>query len=154
MLQLKPMSETTFTTYLNHAVDQYAQEKVMAGSWPQDQAQMRAKQIFQMLLPDGVLTKDQYLYDIQEDEQPIGMIWLAKRNENPTQAFIFDFNIDAQHQNKGLGRQALQLADEQASTLGFSAIALHVFGHNKRARHLYETSGYEVTDLVMEKKLR
>lgn len=37
--------------------------------------------------------------------------------------------------------------------LGMKKIGLHVFGHNKVARGLYEKLGYETTNVVMAKTI-
>nr|WP_244923495.1 GNAT family N-acetyltransferase [Peribacillus butanolivorans] len=36
-----------------------------------------------------------------------------------------------------------------AKELGMKKISLHVFGHNKFARGLYEKSGYEITNITI-----
>ncbi len=38
-----------------------------------------------------------------------------------------------------------------AKKLGMNKIGLHVFGHNKVARRLYEQLGYEITNINMVK---
>jgi ribosomal protein S18 acetylase RimI-like enzyme len=38
-------------------------------------------------------------------------------------------------------------------SMGLDVISLHVFGHNRAARSLYEKLGYETTNVYMSKKL-
>jgi RimJ/RimL family protein N-acetyltransferase len=40
-----------------------------------------------------------------------------------------------------------------ARDLGYDEIGLHVFGDNEVARHLYRSSGYVETDVMMRKTL-
>ncbi len=40
-----------------------------------------------------------------------------------------------------------------AKELGMKKIGLHVFGHNKVARGLYEKLGYEITNINMIKSI-
>ncbi len=68
-------------------------------------------------------------------------------------AFIYDFKIYDNFQNKGFGSKALQLTTQEAKLKGFSSIALHVFGSNKRAIHVYEKNGFTTTDITMQKTL-
>jgi len=37
--------------------------------------------------------------------------------------------------------------------LGMKKIGLHVFGHNKVARGLYDKLGYQTTNVLMEKEI-
>jgi ribosomal protein S18 acetylase RimI-like enzyme len=107
-------------------------------------------------LPDGVATKDNYLYDIVDEALglTVGMIWLGHimQGSKPV-VFIDDFVIDEAQRRKGYGEQAMLAAEVQATALGYDTIALHVFGHNHAARALYEKLGYEITNINMAKKL-
>ena len=51
------------------------------------------------------------------------------------------------------GKQAMTEIETIAKELSFSKIELHVFGHNKVAQNLYEKLDYEVTNIIMAKKL-
>lgn len=153
MLTLKPMSQKDYDAYLSTAVTNYAGEKVKAGTWTEQLAFQKASEEYQRLLPNGIQTPNNYFYRIDQDDTRVGVIWLAKSQDNPETAFIYDIRIVKAYQNQGIGKQALKLVDAEAVKLGFKNIALHVFGDNQRARHLYEESGFKVTDINMEKKL-
>jgi RimJ/RimL family protein N-acetyltransferase len=43
--------------------------------------------------------------------------------------------------------------EDKAKELNANKIELHVFAHNKTARKLYEKIGYEVTNVIMAKKI-
>jgi ribosomal protein S18 acetylase RimI-like enzyme len=45
------------------------------------------------------------------------------------------------------------LLEEKAREMGLKSLELHVFGSNHVARKLYETIGYETTNVLMSKKL-
>lgn len=47
----------------------------------------------------------------------------------------------------------MKQAEIIAKEVGLKMIGLHVFGHNKVARGLYEKSGYTETNIKMEKTL-
>ncbi len=149
------MTMAEYQPYLDVSVRNYADEKVRAGNWQPEEALERSAKEFQQLLPDGVATKDNYLYNIEDEALgKVGMIWLARLmlGTQPVM-FIYDFVIDEPHRRKGYGEQAMLAAEVQAKALGYDTIALHVFGHNHAARALYEKLGYEITNINMAKKL-
>jgi ribosomal protein S18 acetylase RimI-like enzyme len=47
----------------------------------------------------------------------------------------------------------MEWAQIDVKNKGFEQLGLHVFGHNKIARALYESLGFETTNMVMSKKL-
>ena len=156
MLRLVPMSEATYQAYLEVTVREYAEDKIKAGNWQPEEALERSAQEFRKYLPDGVATKGNTLYDIEDEALGIkvGMIWLGRIMQGTKPAmFIYDFVIDEAHRRKGYGGQAMLAAEVQAKALGYDTIALHVFGHNHAARALYEKLGYEITNVNMAKKL-
>jgi ribosomal protein S18 acetylase RimI-like enzyme len=156
-VQLVPMTDAELQAYLAFAIDNYAQEHVKAGNWLPEEAHEKSAKEFQHLLPDGVASKDQYLFSIQEvtSRQKIGMLWFAVTVTGAHRtAFIYDFNIDEAQRGKGYGRDALTALDKQAAAMGIESISLHVFAHNSTAIRLYEKMGYEVTDLHMTRKIK
>lgn len=68
-------------------------------------------------------------------------------------AFIFDFEIYQDYQNNSFGSQALKLVSNEAKKMGFDTIGLHVFGNNDKAIHVYQKSGFDITDIKMQKKI-
>lgn len=157
MVRLIPMTDDEFQPYYQEAVGEYAQEHVEAGNWHPSEALQQSEKEFQQLLPDGVASKDQYLYSIVDDSTglKVGMLWFAVRYQSGISpyAFVYDFRIDEQFRRRGYGRQAFAVLEEKAKELGLGTIALHVFGHNHAAIALYQAAGYETTDLQMVKKL-
>ncbi|KRM44401.1 GNAT family N-acetyltransferase [Lentilactobacillus parafarraginis] len=153
MLSLTPMTQADYDDYLATAATTFASEKVKAGTWNEQLAFQRASETYQRLLPNGIKTPDNYFYRIDQDKTKVGVLWLAKSHDNPEAAFIYDLYIFKDYQNQGIGTEALQLADDEARQLGFKRIALHVFGHNERALHVYQKSGFEITDINLEKPL-
>ena len=109
------------------------------------------------MLPNGLASPDNYLYAIWSDEAPldapVGVLWIAVLRRKPAQAFIYDFIIFEPYRRRGYGRQALLAVEDKVRALGLDTIGLHVFGHNHGAIALYEKAGYEVTDIMMSKKV-
>jgi RimJ/RimL family protein N-acetyltransferase len=157
MIQLLPMTPAEYEAWLAHAVDDYADDKVRSGAWQAEKAVERSRAEFQKLLPDGLASKDNYLYSIWSDDAPldvpVGVLWMAVPPWKPPLAFVFDFIIFEPYRRRGYATQALETLEDKVRALGLATIGLHVFGHNHAARALYEKAGYEITDINMAKKL-
>jgi len=150
------MTENEFQAYRQHSVEEYAQEHIRAGNWHPSEALQKAEKEFLQLLPDGVASKNHYLFSLEDDHAgvKVGMIWFAVRDKaSHLSAFIYDFVIYEEFRRRGYGQQTLTVLEEKAKELGLDTISLHVFGHNQAAIALYQQAGYETTSLYMAKKL-
>ena len=157
MIRLVPMTESEFQVYLKDSIENYAQEHVKAGNWDSSTALEKSEREFLQLLPDGVASKKQHLFSIEEIHTgaKIGLIWFAEQQQaSRPSAFIYDFLIYEEYRNKGYGKQTLAALEEKVKELEIETISLHVFGHNKAAIHLYEAVGYEITDMTMKKHVK
>jgi len=156
MVRLVPMSENEYSVYLEKTIPNYAADNVNAGYWQEKDALERSRKSFENLLPDGVNTKDQYLFHVEDPEtgQRVGVIWLNARTKSPRPSgFIYDIEIDETYRGKGYGKQAMLAIEEKARELGLQSIELHVFAHNPVAMGLYEKIGYKVKSQNMTKVL-
>ncbi|MYW25526.1 GNAT family N-acetyltransferase [Bacillus thuringiensis] len=154
MITLKPMAEEEFQRYYENEIEDYAKEKVAAGNWSEDEAVNLSKIEFDQLLPKGEKTEYNYLYSIFHDQNLVGMIWIAQKSPTSNEGgFIYDFIIFEQYQGLGYGKKAMKEIEVIAKELGMKKIGLHVFGHNKVARGLYEKLGYEITNIDMMKSI-
>ena len=153
MISLRKMSESECQMYEQHGIKSYAAEKTKAGKISLTDAMKLAQQEYHNLLPDGLKTKKNYFYMLEEEAQVKGYIWLAAYQGNDEIAFIYDIDVYPEFQNQGLGTHALELATEKMKQFGFKYLRLHVFGHNKRAIHVYEKLGLHATDIMMEKEI-
>jgi ribosomal protein S18 acetylase RimI-like enzyme len=106
------------------------------------------------LLPDGKPAPGNLLSRVCVDDEPVGWLWIGPRNPDAPEAYwVWDVVIDESQRGKGLGRQAMVLAEQQALEAGASELGLNVFGINTIARRLYESLGYETTAIQMRKLL-
>lgn len=156
MVRLVPMLESEFSAYLEKTIPNYAAENIKAGYWSKEEGWQKSREAFNRLLPDGVNTKDQHLYKIQdiETDQLVGTIWLNVRVESPKPAgFIYDIEIYEEFRAKGYGRQAMLAIEEKACEFGLKSIGLHVFTHNTAAIGLYEKIGYKTRSMNMTKDI-
>jgi ribosomal protein S18 acetylase RimI-like enzyme len=154
MIELRPMNEQEFHTYLETTIPLYAQDNIESGAWPADQALQLSREAYAELLPQGLNTENQHLFIVFEPElqQQVGMIWFAVIERLiGAVAFIYDFAIDPEHRRKGYAQQALKAIEPKVRELGITKIELHVFAHNHGALALYQKSGFNETNIIMSK---
>lgn len=156
MVGLIPLSGERFPDFRAYLAKHYARDKVEAGAWSPEEAPRRAEADLDGLLPDGVNTRDHFLYSVRDasTSEEVGTLWLAIQNPDAGRlAWIYDVEIFDRFRRKGYATRALEAAENEARELGADRIGLHVFGRNAAARALYERSGYAPTSIVMAKKL-
>lgn len=154
MSRLIPMTQAEFGVYIERLISEYAADNVRAGYWTEAEALERSRKQTESLLPQGLQTKDHYLYTLYDGDTPVGVIWLHAEMNRPVKGgFIFDVEIKEEFRGKGYGKQIMSLIEEKARELGLKKMGLHVFGYNETARKLYESIGYEVSSLNMLKDL-
>ena len=154
MATLIPMTQPEYEEYLKHLIPDYAADNVRAGYWDESEALEKSRQQIESLLPQGLQTKDHYIFILVDGDQSIGMIWLkAELSRAVKNGFIFDVVVDEKFRGKGYGKQIMLLIEEKARELELKSIGLHVFAYNTVAKNLYEGIGYETTSLNMIKQL-
>jgi RimJ/RimL family protein N-acetyltransferase len=153
-IKLVELDEASYREYREDLTRDYAQDKVRAGVWSTAEAESRAAQELDELLPDGPATRDHFLYSVRDESVPaeVGVVWFAVRNSGVGRSlWIYDIIIYEQFRRRGYARRSLELVEDEARDLGARRVELHVFGHNEGARTLYEQMGYGVTSLIMAK---
>ncbi len=156
MVRLVPMTDAEFAAFEEHDIQEYAAEEIRAGFWSASDALEKSRQVHEKLLPDGVRTKDHYLYTIQDAETgtPIGALWMMVTLDSPRPSgFVYDIEVYERYRRKGYGRQAMQELEVVARGMGLRQLGLHVFAHNTGARALYQQLGYGVASLNLLKDL-
>ncbi len=148
------MTAVEFDSYRERAIKEYAAQHVRAGNWSLDRAEELAANQTDDLLPDGVDTRGMVLLVAEtEDAGRIGIVWVALEHERTSGAWIYDIEIVPEQRGRGYGRALLRAVEREVDKRGGTTIGLNVFGGNAVARHLYESSGYEITSLHMRKRL-
>jgi RimJ/RimL family protein N-acetyltransferase len=156
MIELRRMSENEYSNYLQHSIPDYAREKEKSEGFSKSEALALATQGFQSLLPQGLKTRDQFLFTICEKNsgESVGILWFGiKESPRGRQAYLYDFEMNAEHRGKGYGTQALKLFEAEVKNLGMDWLSLHVFGHNEKAQKLYSKMGFRPTSIFMAKKI-
>lgn len=156
MVRLTPLTEEAFAIWRRDAIPAYAQDKVEASNWLPEVALERSEAEFSRFLPEGLTTPDQHFFSIVDEAtgSQVGVVWFSVADWGGRRAaFILDFMIHEPFRRHGFALQALSALEDEVRVLGLDTIELHVFGHNRAARALYEKAGFEVTNVNMAKHL-
>jgi ribosomal protein S18 acetylase RimI-like enzyme len=152
MIKLEPIQQEDFERFLEGEIRGYAEDHVRNGNWPPEGAIDRSRKEFERLLPDGIHSRDQFVWSILDEENGnVGMLWVQVKEGK---AFIYDFVIDEAMRGKGYGKQALIAMDEKLKAMNVESVGLHVFGDNITAQQLYKKMGYKITNIQMKKELK
>jgi len=153
---LVPMRPMHYPAWVEASVRGYAELNIASGRWPQEGAIERSRAEFERLLPQGLATPDQHICEIWsiDGARTVGALWIAlQRHLAGIGAYVFDVKVLPEHRRQGHARRALVALESFAAGLGATSVGLHVHAHNAGARALYESLGYGVTGLNMQKTL-
>ena len=153
---LVPMRLACYAAWVEASVHGYAELNIASGRWPPEGAIERSWAEFERLLPQGLATPDQHICEIwsADGAQAVGALWIAlQRHPAGIGAYVFDIEVLPAHRRQGHARRAFAALEPFAAALGATTIGLHVHAHNAGARALYESLGYGVTGLNMQKTL-
>jgi ribosomal protein S18 acetylase RimI-like enzyme len=155
MIILEPMSVASFERFKAYSIADFAAQMQRTGEWEIDRAPALAEAAFARLLPEGLLTADNYLFDIRDRDlgECVGAIWVGVVEEERREGFIFDLVVHEPYRRQGYARLAMQEVEAFLVTLNVRSIALEVYFDNAGARRLYAESGYQVTSQSMRKML-
>lgn len=143
-----------FASWAQRSRTEYEADLVATGV-PQEDARRQASQSIDAAFADRTPTLDNAVFDIVDDHGAIiGYLWVGRdHSEDPSLWWVWDIVVDASSRGQGIGRKAMQLAEEYARSQGATTLGLSVFGFNTAARRLYESLGYETTSVKMRKRL-
>ena len=156
MTVLVPLTAAAYGPYREAAAAAYAEENVDSGRWPAEGALERSQADFDSLLPRGVETPDNHLFEIKAEEHgpAIGYLHFAiEVKAGARSAFVYDLEIAPEFRRRGHATAAFRAMEPLARELGAEAIGLHVFAQNVGAQALYRRLGYRVTGMNMVKPL-
>jgi ribosomal protein S18 acetylase RimI-like enzyme len=146
------MEPSELPAWLDRLGKEYVEDRVGAGD-DRDRAQRGVIRNRAEFFPGETPAPGQLVFRVLEDAQPVGSLWIGPVPESTEQWWVWSIEIDEPFRGRGHGRGAMVLAEAQASRHGARRLGLNVFGHNGVARSLYESLGYETTQLQMSKEL-
>jgi ribosomal protein S18 acetylase RimI-like enzyme len=150
---LRAMTDAEYAAWQAATVPDYAAEKVASGQWSAEESLARSAREFAELLPQGLATPDHHLFTLVDAQgAAVGSLWFAiKARPQGRIAYVFDIAVVPARRREGHARRAFVALEDEVQRRGLSGIALHVFGHNTGARALYDTLGYQPTNISLFK---
>jgi ribosomal protein S18 acetylase RimI-like enzyme len=150
---LRPVADDEVSSFLASTRDGYALSMVNDAGMGEEEAREKADRDFAMLVREGRPVAGQQLFIIEETEtsERVGRVWLGERSREI--GFLYDIEIEERFRGRGLGREAMQLVEQEARRRGFVEIRLNVFGGNETARSLYRSLRYVEFSVGMRKRL-
>lgn len=143
MVDLRKMTDTELVKFNKLCIDELS--KVFSLSMPADEAIKKAEEEQYSSLPEGVNTKDHFLFTIIQGKKNIGSIWFAKLEKKQKYiAFIFYIGIDKDLRGKGYGSTAMKMIEIEIKKIGLKIIRLHVLKDNLSAMQMYTKLGYNI----------
>ena len=156
MTALRPMQAATYPAYLESAIHGYAQDNVSAGRWPQVGAIERSREDFESLLPHGLDTPDNFLFEILVDKNGpiVGYVWYKlERKYGSCSVYVYDLEVKPEYRRQGHAWRALKALELLSAEAGATSIGLNVFANNVAAQALYRKLGYMPTNINMSRPL-
>ena len=152
----RAMTSAEFGSLRPRLIREYAAKHVEAGNWTSEMAEVRAAEQTDELLPQGVSTPGVLMLMGESPEgDTFGFFWLALERQPGAGdgAWIYYIEVWSEFRGRGFGRALLAAAEIEAATHGAHSVGLNVFGGNTVARNLYESMGYGVSTMHLEKEL-
>ncbi|HVN51407.1 MAG TPA: GNAT family N-acetyltransferase [Acidimicrobiales bacterium] len=153
MVVLRGLTDHELSDFLVASRASYLAARIANGDDP-GRAADAIDDMTQAMFPGGVPAEGHVVCAIDEDGVRVGSLWIGPAEDQPDVLWVWDIEIGAEHRGRGLGRQAMLLAEQLARSFGARELGLNVFGGNLVARHLYESLGFEPRRIFMTKVLR
>src|SRR5215213_1966240 len=119
-VRLVEMDETSYRGYRKHLVRDYANDKVRAGVWSKTEAEDKAADDVDRLLPEGPATQDHFLYSVRDESVPaeVGVLWISARDSGAGRSiWIYDIIVHQQFRRRGHAYRTLELVEHKAREL-------------------------------------
>ncbi len=151
-LTFEPFEPAGLADWLVGMRADYISERI-AGGDSRDEAETNADSSIERLLPGGSPAPGQLIGRVLCADQPVGYLWIGSAGTDQQRWWVWDIVINDDQRGRGLGRQAMLLAEELARNQGATTIGLNVFANNVVARSLYTSLEYEENSVQMRKPL-
>jgi ribosomal protein S18 acetylase RimI-like enzyme len=152
---LTPMRAEAYDAFVEQCIASYASDNVESHRWAAAGARERASAEFARLMPEGLQTPGQSVYEIDDGSQVVGFLWLGVHEAAGMRSgYVYSIQVRPEFRGQGHASAALLRLEEIAVEQGLMHLALHVFAFNTSAQALYRSLGYGITGVNMLKPLR
>lgn len=150
---LRPLSGQEIAEYVPRLRAVYAAELREHLFLSGEAAAARAERTAADTFPEGRVAEGHWLFAVEDGEGTrVGVLWLGEPFDREADSlWVYDIVIDEEHRGRGLGRDTMLLAEDEARRLGRGRIKLNVFARNAVARALYLSLGFEEMSVQMSK---
>ena len=104
---------------------------------------------------DNYLSQDKAIvYGAIEDNTLIGFVWAYEHpfRDDKSRIYVSILHIDAQNRSRKIGQYLLSKIEEEATSLGYGSVFLHIESFNDGAIRFYNKMGYVPERIQMVKK--
>jgi ribosomal protein S18 acetylase RimI-like enzyme len=151
-LRFEELDPAALAEWLVETRTSYVEQRIEAGDSP-DEAEANASRSLEQLVPGGSPAPGQLIGRLRLGDETVGRLWVGPAGPDPERWWVWDIAIREDQRGRGLGRQAMVLAEELARSHGATTIGLNVFGQNQIARGLYASLDYREQAVQMRKSL-
>ena len=151
-VQFEVFTPAELSSWLDRTKSGYVAERVAAGDTLAE-ATANADASMERTFPSGSPARGQLAGWVVFEGRRVGEIWIGPFADDPRRWWVWNVEIDEAHRRKGVGRKAMDMAEKMARANGANSIGLNVFAHNRVARGLYQSLGYEESSVQMRKAL-
>jgi ribosomal protein S18 acetylase RimI-like enzyme len=154
-VSLRAVTRAEFDEWLPRQLAGYAELIASSGAISALAAREQARRATARYFSGGFASPGQSVFRVMAGDVAVGWLWLGVPGPgpDPLMAWVFEIEIEPAFRGRGYGRAAMRLAEGEARARGMTSLGLNVHGHNTIARSLYESLGYEVTELQMRKQV-
>jgi ribosomal protein S18 acetylase RimI-like enzyme len=155
MTRLRPFREDEIAEYVALMRGAYAVQLREHLFLDEAAAIARAERSTDAAFPDGAVAPGHWIFAVEDGEGTrVGRLWLGEPLDGEAESlWVYDIEIDPEHRGRGLGRDTMLLAEEQARLHGRRRIKLNVFARNTIARALYRSLGFDEMAVQMSKEI-
>ena len=150
MVALRPLREDEYAAWDGAHRAEYEHGLVEFAGMTRDAARAKVERDVRAVLPEGLATKDIWVWAVETDGRRVGTVFLGLRGAD---AWLYDITIDEGERGRGYGRAAMLAVEDEVRRLGHESVALNVWGGNVVARGLYRSLGYVEESVHMRKRL-
>lgn len=153
-ITVRDMQEEEFESSMKIGRESYIAGNMKAQGINYEQAQEQALKEYEKLLPTGFKTKDHMFFTALVNGEFAGYAWVnIKRDHGKVAAWGYDIHVLDEYRRQGVAKEIFSKLEPLLKDKGVSEIRFHVFADNFRALPLYESLGYEKTNIIMRKEI-
>ena len=151
-IKLEKLNETEFEEYFDNKIQRYAKALHTNNIMNEELAEKKAKEQMNRFLPKGFNTQKHFFRKLVDNKIVVGFVWIHL-NEEKNSVYLYDILVHQNLRGEGYGRAAMNKLEEWIKEFNIENFDLHVFGNNQKATKLYESLGFETTNVYMRKIL-